>query len=105
MRQIVTDERLAETPGLEGLETEQRLQAMRDARRVYDFLRRSEGQRDGAVPEDGLRAWGERQGISPDRMNAALSVLEAEQRIHVYDDAAEEGAVESAEPAPKGRGS
>jgi hypothetical protein len=78
---FMTDQAVEQIAVLADADADTRTQALADADIVYRYLRRSEGQRGDAVPEDALRAWGEQNDIGPDRMNLALEVLKETGRV------------------------
>jgi hypothetical protein len=78
---FLTDQAVEQIAALQDADAASRLQAFEDADNVYQYLRRSEGQRSDAVPEDALRKWGERNDLGPDRLNLALEVLKETGRV------------------------
>lgn len=74
---FVTDRQIEQIPTLKDLNPGQRLEALADAERIYRYVRRNE-----FIDETDLRAYGERNGLNPDRMNTALAILEATDRLH-----------------------
>ena len=82
---FISDERLEAISALSGLTAEEKGAALADAESVYRYVRRSEGQRDGAVPEDAIREWGEGRDFDPDRLNRALAVLRETGRLVALD--------------------
>jgi hypothetical protein len=81
---FITDQAVDRIAALEGVDLETRRQAFDDADRIYAYLRRSEGQREGPVPEGALRKWGEQNELGPDRLNLALEVLKATDRVVAF---------------------
>lgn len=82
---FMTDQAVDQIAALADVDVETRQRAFEDADTVYGYLRRSEGQRDGPVPEQALRKWGEQNDLDPDRMNLALEVLKATDRVVTID--------------------
>lgn len=78
---FITDQAVEQIATLEGLDAAVRAEAFADADKVYTYLRRSEGQRTDAVPEDALRKWGEQNDLDPDRLNRAIGVLKDTGRV------------------------
>lgn len=77
----MTDKQAEETPTLQ--ESEDREQLLADAGRVYRYVTRNK-----LIEEDDLRRYGERNDLSPDRLNAAINFLsETDQLILVPSDA------------------
>lgn len=68
-------------PDGENMSVEQLVQAVQDARAVYTHAARTPG-----TTEAPLRKWGEKQGIGPDRMTAALKLLQATGRLYSLPD-------------------
>lgn len=99
----VTDKRLAEIPALANLDPDVMSNLLTDAAHIYGFLRRSEAQREDWVPDDALRAWADRQGLSPERVNAALGLLQDDGRVVSFEDPAPDITPEPVEQTPKGR--
>lgn len=81
MTSYITDQAVEQIAELQDVDAAGRVQAFADADAVYGYLRRSEGQRDGGVPDDALRTWGESNDLDPDRMNLAIAVLRATGRV------------------------
>lgn len=71
----ITDRKADEIAALQGLSPDDRGRAIADAEQIYGYIRRSEGQRDGGVPEDAIRKWCESNDIGPDRTNRALQLM------------------------------
>jgi hypothetical protein len=105
-QRFVTDQKVEGIPALERLTQDEKVQALHDAERVYAYVRRSEGQREGFVPEEALRNWGEKNSLPPERMNPAIAVLQADGRLLAYAEASEpdqeltEIVTEGRQPAP-----
>jgi hypothetical protein len=78
---FITDQAVDQIAALQDVDAAGRQQAFDDADTVYHYLRRSEGQRSDAVPEDALRKWGEQNDLGPDRLNLALEVLRETGRV------------------------
>jgi hypothetical protein len=78
---FITDQAVDQIAALQDVDAAGRRQAFDDADTVYRYLRRSEGQRSDAVPEDALRKWGEQNDLDPDRLNLALEVLRETGRV------------------------
>lgn len=66
----LTDKHADTIGALDGLDQAGRAQALADAERVYNYVRRNEN-----IDDDELRQYGERNELPPDRLNTALAVL------------------------------
>lgn len=66
---------------LSGLTVEEKAAALKDAESVYSYLRQSEGQRKGAVPDDALRTWAGENDLNPDTINKSIALLIETRRI------------------------
>lgn len=70
MLKFWTDNDIAAIPSLTTADAATRSQAMSDAERVYQYVKKNPG-----IDEDKLRKYGERNEMPPERMTLALAVL------------------------------
>jgi hypothetical protein len=85
---FITDRAVDQIAALQDVPADDRVRTLADADRVYLYIRRSEGQRDGVLPgapEEALRTWGEQNDLDPDRMNLALAILQETGRVVAVD--------------------
>lgn len=77
----ITDQHAADIPGLADLDPKDQRQVLADAGRVYTRV-----QRQPWITDTELREYGERNDLPPDRMNAALALLEQTNQLLPVED-------------------
>lgn len=102
MPRLISSATIDELPALQGLDHDGRQHVLHDAERLYGYVRRTEtrGETLGTGEED-LRKWAERQGLTPDRVNAGLDVLEHLGRVYRVAAADEQEAAAAPGPPAK----
>lgn len=104
MPRLITAATIDELPALQGLEHADRQHVLHDAERLYGYVRRTETRGTTlGTGEDDLRKWAEGEGLGVDRVNAALDVLQALDRVYRVASATEQetaAAAAAASPTP-----
>lgn len=72
----ITDTHAAEIPALASLDDAGRQEILADADRVHAYIARN-----AWIGDADLRAYGERNGLPPDRLTAALALLDQTGRV------------------------
>ncbi len=83
MARIITDTQLARIGPLQDLDAEQVKQALADAETIYRSAAQGDDGTTAGADDGVLRKRAEHSGITPDRFNLALRVLEDQGRVTV----------------------